>query len=317
MLSDTLTRSEAESELQAEIAVIEAAVNKMTKSLTQNQFNVAVSLFYNTGINTKQAQRLRQGDLDGFIRHLPLYNKGGNGKVLAGLDRRRKAEIELWNKDKTPMQPKVTWIALTRRDRSNVLRGMAGPLQTAEHTWTTKAELIALLQRYVDAGTAVVTTENWTPEATAPQPQPTPSDTAKLIKTTTRLPGNLFQLLFKVGNKSFPCVSGQGDVQNFRRPQDPRSVPGNREPLPQGRYRIGAPQWKAGKDNWNASWGPGLGPVWLDLDATFSDDRGAFGIHRDDAGPGSAGCVVFTQGILTELLKVIGTVKFLDVDWGL
>lgn len=318
-LKDTLTAAEAEQELHAAIAVTAGQVSRMTTNLTQSQFDAAVSFFYNTGPGNKQADRLKANDLEGFIRHLPLYNKGGDGKVLAGLVRRRQAEIELWNKDKQPMQPKVTWIALTKRGNANVLRGMTGPLQMAEHTWTTKAELIALLQRYVDAGTAQVTVADWTPEATspAPQPQPTPSGTAKLIKTTTRLPGGNYQLLLRIGDKSFACISGQGYAQEFRKPSDPRSTPGSMQPLPQGRYRIGPVVWKGKPYDWSQSFGPGLGPVWFDIDATFSDDRSAFGGHVDTGPVGSAGCVVFTQAVMAEVLKVISAVKFLDVDWGL
>lgn len=99
LLSDTLTAAEARAELNAAADVFAAAVNKMTKSLTQSQFDAAVSFFYNTGTNNKQAERLRSGDLAGFVRMLPAYNKGASSKPLAGLVRRRKAELDLWNKD--------------------------------------------------------------------------------------------------------------------------------------------------------------------------------------------------------------------------
>jgi GH24 family phage-related lysozyme (muramidase) len=113
-LSDTLTRAEAEAELQAEVAVVEAAVNKMTKGLNQNQFDAAVSLFYNTGTGTRQAQRLRAGDFAGFRKMLLAYTKGGNGEVLPGLVRRRKAEAELWDKPMEGDKPMTNILKLER-----------------------------------------------------------------------------------------------------------------------------------------------------------------------------------------------------------
>jgi len=317
-LKDTLTRQEAEQELMAAIEVAAASVNRMTKKLTQSQFDAATSFVFNAGPNTKQKERLEAGDLEGFARALPLYNKGGSGKVLAGLVARRKAELELWNKDKGAPVTTPTWIALTRKSGDkpkNIFRAMNAANVVTEHEWATRQELVNLLQAVPMAGTAVVTVEDWQPEGELIKPEP--ADAAKLIKTTTRLPGGCYQLLMKVGDKTFPCLSGQGYAQQFRKPTDPRSVPGNMEPIPQGRYRIGPVEWKGKPYDWSQSFGPGLGPVWFSLDATFSDDRGAFGGHRDDGAVGSAGCVVFSQAVLTELLKVIGTVKFLDVDWGL
>lgn len=99
LLSDTLTEAECRAELNAAVDVFAAAVNKMTSKLTQSQFNAACSFFYNTGTTNRQAQRLKDGDLEGFARALPLYVKGADGKPLLGLVRRRKAELDLWNKD--------------------------------------------------------------------------------------------------------------------------------------------------------------------------------------------------------------------------
>jgi hypothetical protein len=303
----------------AAIDVAAASVNRMTRKLTQSQFDAAVSFVFNAGPNTKQKERLEAGDLEGFARALPLYNKGGNGKVLAGLVARRKAELELWNKDKGAAPVTTpTWIALTRKSGDkpkNIFRAMNAANVMSEQVWESREDLVKLLTAVPSAGTAVVTVEDWEPEGELIKPQP--ADAARLIKTTTRLPGGFYQLLFKVGDKSFTCISGLGYAQNFRRPQDPRSYPGNAEPIPAGRYRIGPVEWKGKPYDWSASWGPGLGACWIALDATFSDDRSAFGIHEDQSQPGSLGCVVFTRSELTELLKVINTVKFLDVDWGL
>jgi len=126
-----------------------------------------------------------------------------------------------------------------------------------------------------------------------------------------------------IGSETFRVASGARGAQTLRRPQDPRSVPGNLEPIPQGRYRIGPIEFANGKDNYEGSWGAGLGPVWVGLDAGFSDDRGAFGIHQDHnigGAPGSAGCVVVRD--VADLKRFVAALrkhdaKTLVVDWGL
>lgn len=126
-----------------------------------------------------------------------------------------------------------------------------------------------------------------------------------------------------IGSETFRVASGARGAQVLRRPQDPRSTPGNLEPIPQGRYRIGDIQFANGKDNYEGSFGAGLGPVWVGLDADFSDDRGAFGFHLDSnigSSPGSAGCVVFRD--LSDLKRFVAALrkhdpKVLDVNWKL
>ncbi len=133
----------------------------------------------------------------------------------------------------------------------------------------------------------------------------------------------LRKLSLVVGSESFSVASGARGRQTFRRPQDPRSFPGNLEPLPQGRYRIGSIEFANGKDNYEGSFGAGLGPVWVSLDAEFSDDRGAFGCHLDSnlaASPGSAGCVVFRD--LSDLKRFVAALRkhnprVLSVEYGL
>ena len=150
----------------------------------------------------------------------------------------------------------------------------------------------------------------------------TPSTDPRVItlkRTGTRANG-LEKLALQFGTEVFTTFSGQPHAQYFRRPQDPRSVPGNMEPIPQGLYKVGKAEWVNGEGNLSGSWGPGLGPVWIPISATFSDDRGSFGFHLD-AGPiGSAGCVVFPNSAdlkrFCELLAPLSGVT-LDVDWGI
>ena len=149
---------------------------------------------------------------------------------------------------------------------------------------------------------------------------PTPkTDTVTLTRTGTRANG-LEKLRLQFGGDSFTVFSGQPHAQYFRRPQDPRSVAGNMEPIPQGKYTIGKADWVNGEGNMSGSWGPGLGPVWIPISATFSDDRGSFGFHLD-AGPiGSAGCVVFPNSAdLKRFCDVLAPLSgvTLDVDWGI
>ena len=133
----------------------------------------------------------------------------------------------------------------------------------------------------------------------------------------------LRRLTLQIGDDTFSVASGARGAQTLRRPQDPRSVPGNLEPIPQGRYAIGGIEFVNGKDNYEGSWGHGLGPVWVGLDAEFSDDRGAFGFHQDHnigSSPGSAGCVVFFS--VADLKRFVAAQrkhdpKVLSVDWNL
>lgn len=126
-----------------------------------------------------------------------------------------------------------------------------------------------------------------------------------------------------IGSDTFRVASGARGAQTLRKPTDPRSVPGNLELIPQGRYRIGDIVFANGKDNYEGSFGAGLGPVWVPLDAEFSDDRGAFGFHLDSnigSSPGSAGCVVFRE--LSDLKRFVAALRkydprILSVEYGL
>ena len=116
-----------------------------------------------------------------------------------------------------------------------------------------------------------------------------------------------------VGTELFYVASGARGAQGLRKPTDPRSVPGNLEPIPQGTYTIGNIEFAGGKDNYEGSYGNGLGPVWVAISADFSDDRGAFGFHLDSNisdSPGSAGCVVFSS--VQELKRFVAALRKFD-----
>ncbi|WJH28464.1 lysozyme [Paenibacillus sp. CC-CFT742] len=104
----TITQAQADAMLIADLAKYEAYVNNpsyvpVTDKLTQNQFDALTSFCYNTGPgNLKQLCKDRT--VAQIAESITKYNKAG-GKVLNGLVRRRKAELDLYN---TPDAKKET-----------------------------------------------------------------------------------------------------------------------------------------------------------------------------------------------------------------
>jgi hypothetical protein len=119
------------------------------------------------------------------------------------------------------------------------------------------------------------------------------------------------------------AYSGGPRNQVFRRGVDSRR--GSGEPLPEGLWSIGDIDWKAGKDNYSASWGPGLGAAWVPIEyqAPGDTERSAIGFHLDEnviSAPGSDGCVVFrTKADLASFIAWLRSdnPRQLYVDWGL
>ena len=70
--------------------------------LTQSQYDCAISFSFNLGLGVLQRSTFRQallrGDKESAIQSLLKYNKAG-GKVLRGLDNRRKDEAALFRKE--------------------------------------------------------------------------------------------------------------------------------------------------------------------------------------------------------------------------
>ena len=71
----------------------------VTVPLSQGEYDCLVAFSFNLGLGTLQKSTLRQklnrGDKEGALESLLKYNKAG-GKVLKGLDLRRKAEAALF-----------------------------------------------------------------------------------------------------------------------------------------------------------------------------------------------------------------------------
>lgn len=118
-------------------------------------------------------------------------------------------------------------------------------------------------------------------------------------------------------------VSGAPGRQKFRRGRDSRAQ--SLEPLPEGRWGVENIEWAKGRDNYGASWGPGLGPVWVPLNyqAPGKTERSAIGIHYDEnhgVAPGSAGCVVLRS--IADVKRCVELLRkhdprLLFVDWKL
>lgn len=99
---DTCTESQAEQYLRNDLVVFENAINRLVKvPLNQNQFDALASFTYNLGegnlSKSTLLKKLNAKDYKGAAAEFPKWNKAG-GRVLAGLVKRRKAEMELFLK---------------------------------------------------------------------------------------------------------------------------------------------------------------------------------------------------------------------------
>ncbi|WP_336950860.1 lysozyme [Acinetobacter sp. AS167] len=100
--SDTCTAEQAKSYMAQDLRKFESAVNTALKvPLNQNQFDALVSLTYNIGISAFKSstllKKLNVKDYKGAAEQFPRWNRGG-GRVLNGLIKRRKIEMELFLK---------------------------------------------------------------------------------------------------------------------------------------------------------------------------------------------------------------------------
>lgn len=96
----TTTKELAIKMLEADMVKFEKAVNSLVKvKLTQDQFDALVAFVYNVGPGNFKGSTLlsllNQGDYKSVPTQMLRWNKG-NGQVLAGLTRRRKAEGDLF-----------------------------------------------------------------------------------------------------------------------------------------------------------------------------------------------------------------------------
>lgn len=97
----TITQAQADAYLQQDIAKFEGYVNNpayvpITEQLNQNQFDALVSFAFNLGAGN--LRKLCKGRTAAQIAQAMTQYCKANGKVLAGLRRRRAAEQALFNK---------------------------------------------------------------------------------------------------------------------------------------------------------------------------------------------------------------------------
>ena len=98
----TFTLEEVYDLLAKDVAKFERGVSKLIPvQLSQNEFDALVSFSFNLGLGTLQRSTIRQalirGDKIAAMQSLRKYNKAG-GKILKGLDNRRKDEEALFNR---------------------------------------------------------------------------------------------------------------------------------------------------------------------------------------------------------------------------
>jgi len=104
----TITQAQADVYLQQDIAKFEGYVNNpayvpITANLNQNQFDALVSFAFNLGAGN--LRKLCKGRTAAQIAQAMTQYCKANGKVLAGLKRRRAAEQALFNKPVSAATP--------------------------------------------------------------------------------------------------------------------------------------------------------------------------------------------------------------------
>lgn len=104
----TITQAQADAYLQQDVAKFEGYVNNptyvpITEQLNQNQFDALVSFAFNLGAGN--LRKLCKGRTAAQIAQAMTQYCKANGKVLAGLKRRRAAEQALFNKPVSAVTP--------------------------------------------------------------------------------------------------------------------------------------------------------------------------------------------------------------------
>ena len=105
----SITQQEADDILVRDLVKYEAGVQRaLTRSPTQNQFDAMVSLCFNIGegafAGSTLVRRFNAGDIAGASDAFLMWNKAG-GKVLPGLESRRKDERALFLKQPAVVAP--------------------------------------------------------------------------------------------------------------------------------------------------------------------------------------------------------------------
>ena len=109
----TITQKQADDMLKTDLVVYENHVKSLKREFNQYEFDALVSFCYNCGIGSLKTLCKNRTNAQ-IAEALLLYNKAG-GRILEGLNRRRKAERELFlsgkeqiNEKKLPYKVKTT-----------------------------------------------------------------------------------------------------------------------------------------------------------------------------------------------------------------
>lgn len=323
---DVITRQEAYARLEEEaVGYLEKLEQRIPYWEEMNEyqqgallsfaFNVGPNFYGSFGFATITAA-LRDRAWDKVPAALMLYvNPGTN--VEAGLRRRRKAEANLWN-----MALKLESSETLSRNRFEDMVLHCKPELKHHDEW------LDILYRSLSENEKIELVKTWESGNTAPAPPPPKPQLDRLTLTyagqTFTQPANwrgLKMLRLGFAGAFISVCSGQAASQALRRAEVSRA--GSNEPIPQGRWTIGDIEWAAGKDNYNASWNAGLGPVWIGLEYQGRTARSAIGIHLDynmDIAPGTAGCIGVQS--VNDMKKLVSWLRQTDprlliVDYGL
>lgn len=118
-----ITQKQADNYLKSDLTRFEKhvmAFNKIYK-WTQNEFDAMVSFAYNLGSITQLTANGKRTKKQ-ISEKLLAYDKA-NGKTLAGLTRRRKAEKELFDKKETKKATTTTKNTLKKGDKIRIKKG--------------------------------------------------------------------------------------------------------------------------------------------------------------------------------------------------
>lgn len=121
-----ITHAQAEAYLRTDLEKFEDAVNATGQTWTQPEFDALVSFAYNCGAGNLRnlvKDRAKSQIADALL----LYNKAG-GRILEGLNHRRKAERELFLKGTPNIKKPATLPELKYGDRGDAVRYLQSQL---------------------------------------------------------------------------------------------------------------------------------------------------------------------------------------------
>lgn len=144
-----ISKENAEEILKRDMVQYEDGVRKLvTIGITQGQFDALVSFAYNVGVwrlgQSTLLKKVNAGNFDNVPAEFMKWTRGG-GKELAGLVRRRRAEVKLWRGMDTskpihhdesrtdPDQPKASKSIMQSKEANGaVIAGSAGAIAVVQ-----------------------------------------------------------------------------------------------------------------------------------------------------------------------------------------